>query len=316
MHSGSNKREKEPDMKLLDFEVEVGERTQIGGLTVFPLIGGQFRVPAYLTGPEAFEAGLLEVNELDPPEVPKLAVTNLSDLPILLVEGEMLVGGDQNRTMNVTVLCPPRTRTAVPVSCVEAGRWGARRTMSGKRKHAPGSLRAAKTAYLEPRSDDVGARGSNQGLVWEEVSRQSVAHDVYSGTAALDDVQEKVEERISEQLEGIEPQPNQVGVICTVGDEVVGLDVFDHPSALSQYLRAIVAGHALDDVTESGGGDPMAAIERFLAQIDASHCDTGKGVGLGDEVLLRGVVAGVGLSYGDHLVHLAAFPNYLDAGGA
>ena len=203
----------------------------------------------------------------------------------------------------------------MPVSCVEAGRWGARRTMSGKRKHAPGSLRAAKTAYLEPRSNDVGARRSDQGLVWEEVSRQSLAHDVYSGTAALDDVQEEVEERISEQLESIDPQPNQVGVVCTVGDEVVGLDIFDRPSALSQYLRAIVAGHALDDV-ESGGGDPIAAIERFLAEVDASHSDTGKGVGLGDEVLLRGAVAGVGLSYGDHLVHLAAFPTPLDASGA
>ncbi len=303
-------------MKLLDFEVEVGECTQIGGLTVFPLIGGQFRAPAFLTGPEAFEAGVLEVNELDPPEVPKLAVTNLSDVPALLVEGEMLVGGDQNRTMNVTVLCPPHRRTVVPVSCVEAGRWGARRTMSGKRKHAPGSLRATKTAYLEPRSNDVGARRSNQGQVWEEVNRQSLAHDVYSSTAALDDVQEEVEERISEQLEGIEPQPNQVGVVCTVGDEVVGLDVFDRPSALSQYLRAIVAGHALDDATESGDGDPMVAIKRFLAQVEASHCDTGEGVGLGHEVLLRGEVAGVGLSYGDHLVHLAAFPTPVHAGGA
>jgi hypothetical protein len=301
-------------MKLLDFDVEVGKYTQIGGLTVFPLIGGQFRAPAYLTGPEAFEAGLLEVNELDPPEVPKLALTNLSDLPVLLVEGEMLVGGDQNRTMNVTVLCPPRARTVVPVSCVEAGRWGARRTISRKRKHAPGSLRAAKTAHLEPRSDDVGARRADQGLVWEEVSRQSIAHGVYSGTSALDDVQEEVEGRISEQLASIEPQPNQVGVVCIVGDEVVGLDVFDRASALSQYLRAIVAGHALDDVTVSGRGDPIAAIERFLAQVDASRCDTGKGVGLGDEVLLRGVVAGVGLSYGDHLVHLAAFPTPLDAG--
>ena len=303
-------------MKLLDFEVEVGDHTKIGGLTVFPLIGREFRAPAYLTGPEAFKAGLFEVNELDPPEVPKLAVTNLSDLPVLLVEGEMLVGGDQNRTMNVTVLCPPRAGTLVPVSCVEAGRWGARRTMSGKRKHAPGSLRATKTAFLEPRSDDVGARGSDQGLVWDEVSRQSLTHDVHSGTAALDDVQEEVEGRISEQLAGIEPQFNQVGVICTVGDDVVGLDVFDRASALSQYLRAIVAGHALDDLAESGGGDPVAAIERFLAQVDASHFETGKGVGLGDEVLLRGVVAGVGLSYGDHLVHLAAFPTPPEGSGA
>ena len=248
--------------------------------------------------------------------MPKLAVTNLSDLPVLLVEGEMLVGGDQNRTMNVTVLCPPHARTVVPVSCVEAGRWGARRTMSGRRKHAPGSLRAAKTGNLESRSDDVGARGTDQGLVWDEVSRQSMAHAVYSGTAALDDVQEEVEERISEQLERIEPQPNQVGVVCTIGDVVVGLDIFDRPSAMSQYLRAIVAGHALDDMAESRGGDPIAAIERFLAQVDASRPDTGKGVGLGNEVLLRGELAGVGLSYGDHLVHLAAFPAPDDAGAA
>ena len=316
LHSGSDRREKEPDMKLLDFEVELGERTQVGGLTVIPLIGVEFQAPAYLTGPEAFEAGLLEVDELDPPEVPKLAITNLSDLPVLLVEGEMLVGGDQNRTMNVTVLCPPRARTVVPVSCVEAGRWGARRTMSGRRKHAPGSLRAAKTSNLESRSDDVGARGTDQGLVWDEVSRQSTAHAVYSSTAALDDVQEEVEERISQQLECIEPQPNQVGVVCTIGDVVVGLDIFDRPSAMGQYLRAIVAGHALDDMAESRSGDPIAAIERFLARVDASRPDTGKGVGLGNEVLLRGKLAGVGLSYGDHLVHLAAFPAPDDAGAA
>ncbi len=47
----------------------------------------------YLTGPEAYEAWLIEVSELDPPEVPILAVTNLGDVPILLVEGEMLIGG-------------------------------------------------------------------------------------------------------------------------------------------------------------------------------------------------------------------------------
>jgi hypothetical protein len=303
-------------MQVLDFEVEVGDPTQIGELTVVPLIGTQFGTPAYLTGPASFELGLLEIAELEPPEVPRLAVTNLSDVPILLVEGEMLVGGDQNRTMNVTVLCPPKARTIVPVSCVEAGRWGARRTMSGANKHAPGSLRAAKTAYLEARSHDVTARGSDQGLVWEEVARQSSAHDVYTGTSALHDVQEEVESRISEQLEEIKPEPNQVGVACTIGGEVVGLDVFDHSSTLSQYLRAIVAGHALDDVSETPSGDPIAAIAVFLAQVDASIRDTGKGVGIGDEVLLRGRVAGIGLSYGDHLVHLAAFPAPPAAGGA
>ena len=50
------------------------------------------------------------------------------------------------------------------------------------------------------------------------------------------------------------------------------------------------------------------AIEQFLAQVDGTGRDIGQGVGLGDEVLLRGEVAGVGLTYENHLVHLAAFP--------
>lgn len=94
-------------MNVLEVDVKVGDGVVVGGLRVFPLTSEQVGGPAYLTGPEAYEAGLIEVGELDPPEVPKLSVTNLADLPILLVEGEMLIGGDQNRTMNVTVLCPP-----------------------------------------------------------------------------------------------------------------------------------------------------------------------------------------------------------------
>ena len=41
---------------------------------------------------------MIQVSELDPPEVPSLVIFNLALVPILLVEGEMLVGGDQNRT--------------------------------------------------------------------------------------------------------------------------------------------------------------------------------------------------------------------------
>ena len=140
-------------MKVLECEVNVGDGIAVGGLRVFALTSQKVGGPPYLTGPEAYEAGLIEVSELDPPEVPLLSVTNLADVPILLVEGELLIGGDQDRTMNVTVLCPPRALIDVPVSCVEAGRWGSRRAMSASNSHAPGSLRAAKTSNLEPRKE-------------------------------------------------------------------------------------------------------------------------------------------------------------------
>ena len=295
-------------MKLFDVDVTIGERIEVGGLSVFPLMGVATDAPPYLTGPEAFELGLIEVDELDPPEVPFLVVTNLADVPILLVEGEMLVGGDQNRTMNVTVLCPPKSQLTVPVSCVEAGRWGSRRRMSGSARLAPGSLRAAKTAHLEPRAADAHHRRSDQGRVWDEVDRQSLSHDVESDTSALDDVQVELEERMAAELDRIRPVDGQIGVVCTIGNEVVGLDLFDRPGTLQQYLRAIVAGHALDAPSPTSHVDGFRAIEQFLARVDGAECGTGRGVGLGDELLLGGPVAGIGLALGDHLVHLAAFP--------
>jgi hypothetical protein len=295
-------------MKMFEVEVELGDQLEIGGLSVFPLTGTRETGPVYLTGPEAFEAGMIQVSELDPPEVPSMAIFNLALVPILLVEGEMLVGGDQNRTMNVTVLCPPQVRTVVPVSCVEAGRWGKRRVVSTSRKHAPGSLRAAKTANLEPRSDIASSRRSNQGLIWDEVERQSMAHDVFSATSALDDVQEEIEDRLASELEKIRTVPGQIGVICTIGEQVVGLDLFDKPSTLERYLRGIIAGHALDAPPQPSGAHPIRAIEHFLAQVNVTGRDIGRGVGLGEEILLRGKVAGIGLVYESSLLHLAAYP--------
>jgi hypothetical protein len=294
-------------MKVLELDVSVGDGVAVGGLQVFPLTSEKAGGPMYLTGPEAYEVGLIEVSELDPPEVPLLSVTNLADVPILLVEGEMLIGGDQDRTMNVTVLCPPRSLIDVPVSCVEAGRWGSRRAMSASNRHAPGSLRAAKTSNLEPRMGDAPSRRSDQHRVWDEVERQSIAHGVDSETSALQDVQREVADRMADELDRIEPVPGQIGVVCTIGDEIVGVDLFDKPTTLETYLRGIIAGHALDAPASSVNSDPVQAVERFLAQVDGAVRDTGRGVGLGEEILLHGNVAGIGLTYEDRLIHLAAF---------
>jgi hypothetical protein len=294
-------------MKVLEFDVKVGDGVAVGGLRVFPLTSEKSEGPPYLTGPEAYEAGLIEVRELDPPEVPLLSVTNLGDLPILLVEGELLIGGDQDRTKNVTVLCPPRALIDVPVSCVESGRWGSRRVMSASNRYAPGSLRAAKTANLEPRTGDAPSRRSDQHRVWEEVERQSITHGVDSGTSALQDVQEEVVGRIADELDRIQAVPGQIGVVCTIGDAVVGVDLFDRPTTLETYLRGIVAGHALDAPPSFRSPDPIRAIERFLGEVDAAARGVGRGVGLGQEILLSGNVAGIGLTYEDRLVHLAAF---------
>ena len=69
------------------------------------------------------------------------------------------------------------------------------------------------------------------------------------------------------------------------------------PHTLERYLRGIVAATRSMPRYGRRGPDPIRAIEHFLAQIAGTGRDTGQGVGLGEEVLLRGDVAGIGLVY-------------------
>ena len=294
--------------QVLGMDVEVGEPSVIGSLSVFPLRGkSKGSGSAYVPGPDAFAHGLVQVSELDPPQVPHLVVENLAPVALLLVEGETLVGGSQNRTLNTTVLCPPKAKTVVPVSCVEAGRWERPTDVSRSRSHLPGSVRAAKTADLGSDPDGPARWRSNQGRVWQEVGLQARRHKVESKTAALEDVLEAVRADLGTRLDELEPVPGQIGIACATGDRVLGVDIFDRPATLASYLQSLVAGYRLD--AEDGAGVTLVdAVEQFLAQVAGNRADPGRGVGLGQEVRLRGPVTGLGLMLEGALVHLAAFP--------
>ena len=59
-------------------------------------------------------------------EVNDLLVLNPTDHAILLYEGEEVLGAQQNRTFDVSVLVGARSQLQVPVSCVEVGPLGRR----------------------------------------------------------------------------------------------------------------------------------------------------------------------------------------------
>ena len=56
-----------------------------------------------------------------------LIVHNPTELTVLLYEGEEVLGAQQNRTFDISVLVAAGTSLPVPVSCVEQGRWDHRR---------------------------------------------------------------------------------------------------------------------------------------------------------------------------------------------
>src|SRR5262245_37956479 len=103
--------------------LDLGEAVRDGALTVFPLLGPDKPGPRYLTLDEALEAQLAEITEISAEgNVPELLFWNKGDDPILLVDGEQLIGAKQNRVLNLTILVRPKSRIKIPVSCVEQGR--------------------------------------------------------------------------------------------------------------------------------------------------------------------------------------------------
>jgi hypothetical protein len=100
----------------------VGSPDVIGPLAVFPLFGPQPHLD-YL----AFADGVgrdVRVRELaGAASVNDLSVINPLDVGVLLYDGEEVLGAQQNRTFDVSVLVPARAKLDVAVSCVEHGRW-------------------------------------------------------------------------------------------------------------------------------------------------------------------------------------------------
>src|SRR5690348_6524271 len=104
-------------------QITVAEPTVVGPLAVFPLIADRSPSLCYVSFAEARQRGAAVKELSGAASVNDLMVHNPLDVSVLLYEGEEVLGAQQNRTFDVSVLVAPRSELHVPVSCVEAGRW-------------------------------------------------------------------------------------------------------------------------------------------------------------------------------------------------
>jgi hypothetical protein len=279
----------------------------VGPLALFPVFSDAPVAPDYLPGPHAVD--VLEAREReDGAAVPELLVRNLAHVPVLLVEGETLVGAKQNRTLNVSVLVAPQTKTVVPVSCLEAGRWDAPKRATRSPRHAPSMLRASKTESVNRSIARGTGRRSDQSEVWAAVDRYAARFDVDSRTAALEDVHQSIDTDVNELVRQLEPVPEQRGVIVAIGSTVRSLDLFDKPDTLAAYWDGLVRGYAMDALGQPDATATLADAKAFAAVLGEARLTEAPGAGLGVELHLRShQVVGSGLRWDGAVCHLAAF---------
>lgn len=294
----------------------VGEPVVFENLAMFPLLGANGSETPYLTLDAALAARGLSITEVSQGgSVPDLLVTNTLDRPVLLLDGEEVVGAKQNRVFNLTILVAAKAKTAVPVSCVEAGRWShvsPQFASSPRTQHAAG--RAQRVEQVSGSILARQTRHSDQSEVWAEIARKGRSMDVDSPTGAMADIYERHSAGVNQFVAALGAVEGQKGAIFAINSDVVGMDLFDAAAPLRALLPKLVRSYALDAIELARGKDSEVkspakeAVAAFLGDVATAPVESFAAVGLGEDLRLTGeAVAGAGLAVDGKVVHLCAF---------
>jgi hypothetical protein len=286
-----------------------GDPLAHGALTVVPLLCPGAADPGWSTLAEAGAAvTIAEVDERG--SVPTLQVTNRGDRPVLLLDGEELVGAKQNRVLNTSVLVAARSTLTIPVSCVEQGRWGYRaRHFAWSDVSLFASARRAKAARVTASLRAGIGHRADQVEVWEAVAAKAAASRVKSPTGAMHDLYEHLAPELEQARVALPAGVDQVGALIFLGDEWVGLEVLPCARLFASAWPRLSAGYVVEGVGRSPEGMRVPAPDQALRGVGGAPVERAAAVGLGVEYRLDGgEVVGAALVVEDRLAHLAAFP--------
>lgn len=284
-------------------------------LTLVPLQGTerQDRYQSYLLAFEAIDAGVLTVTEVDESgSVPELLAVNDADRPVLLIDGEELQGAKQNRIMNTSVLLAPKSKTRIPVSCVEEDRWSHTSRAFKSGNYSASSLRQRKSRDVHESLRSRGRAESDQGAVWQSVAEQLDACKAAAPTRAMCDAMATVGEAVKRYQEALPYPSDACGVVSAICGRFAAMDAFDSPSTLEAIWERLVASYTMD--AESAADTPnkpfsAKAAEVLLEHVADQQCQAFSAVGLGHDLRFDAPnLLGQGLEVDRHLLHMSVFP--------
>lgn len=294
--------------------VTFGPIARFENLALVPLLGDKEREVDYLTLDEALAGAWAQITEVsDAGQVSELKVVVTGDRPVLLVDGEELVGAKQNRVLNLTMLVPARSTTIVPVSCVESGRWHHRsRGFASAPRAQFAEGRAARVRQVTASLRDAGARQSDQGAVWAMIAEKASRLDARSETAAMSAVFDKVGASLDDFVAALPPLPRQVGAVFFVNGQPAGLELFDAPSTWRKLSPKMVRSYAVDAIDRRDTPSrrtSATAPDAFIAAVGSSPASVFHALGEGEDVRLSGdTIAGAALVARGRVIHVSAFP--------
>jgi hypothetical protein len=275
----------------------IGAPKTFENLTVFPISSKtQIDVGPLTTLDAAVKKGDAEVREVGSgpsahasgARVNALVIENKGKVPIYVLAGTVVKGGNQDRQIGQDFIIDPKQVADVDAFCVEHGRW------TGSRDgHATSGKFEAGAQLVTSHVRAAGQYQQNQGEVWAKVADVNAANkkSAASGTlfATLDDgevAQHKAAmvERVLGYLRSVAPAGGVVGIAYAVDGRVRGARWFANHSIYDLYATTLANTAAVDAITAAasrGPGKPPpaavaltpASVTSFIAEVEAGKVD-------------------------------------------
>lgn len=233
-----------PGVEELNSDIELLKPQSHEHMAIIPLKTEPNYNIDILTLKKGLELGLVEVKECEHSTVNTLIVKNNSISNLLLIDGEEVVGGDQNRIINSTILIAPKSECGISVSCTEQGRWAYKSEFKSSVHIADNNTRRAKFSakrYKRP----------VQREVWSSIRNLEESIDFSSPTVAMSESYDAQKLNHEEFLEAFNIVEGQTGVLVIENGEIKGFEVFLNPEIYSHFHEKIIKSYLINSKAEN-----------------------------------------------------------------
>ncbi len=288
-----------------------------GNMLLFPVVrSGTEASSPFITLDEGLKSGEVEVTEagrvrglvrprsaqdrgpLERPapqyrgdQVNTLVLVNNSNRPLLLLAGEIVTGGKQDRVIAKDRIVPAGSDPIdLGVFCIEPGRW-AEDTVTFR----PSAKATAQSMMVQPMIREKAMVAKDQHEVWDSVhgaigaamqapvpataiagtnlaSPTALGTSSYARAMQNSALSAKVDEAAAplqksrEQILGQLRREHAVGVVVAIRGEIVWADIFSSTDLLDRYWTKLIRSYAAESLTEAPhrGLPTTSDAERFL----------------------------------------------------
>lgn len=224
-------------------------------------------VGKYMTLQDAIAKNKVKITEnSNSGDVNTLRIENISTDTIIVITGDVVKGGKQDRIINKDLLLKPKSgKKDLPVFCVESGRWSSGGGSHYSSRNYTAAAPAEFKGYYNKGSmglRKVVEKEKDQGKVWEKVdeinnsNKTTTSTKTYTALTNSADFTKKRDKYLGFFKTKFTTDPTVIGVVVVTGNKVLGCDMFATHDLFVQQYQSLLHSYATEAILN---GKPVTA---------------------------------------------------------